>query len=614
MNKPLFTSETAPLWLGILLVAVVPFLSIMRLGPLPSFFLESGSLFFALILVLLTVFSGSLKSKITDSFWYFIVLAAFWAIQARAMNLTYLGMSDMVSWTFVILALMCWACRGWVLKLGAERAVSILAAALLLGALANAAIGWLQYTGLASKFQGYLMYRAGIVEGQLAQRNHFGHYLMWGVLATGWLWAQKRLASIIALALIVFLAATMGLTGSRTIFAYVLALAICLPVYRVFSGSISNRTVMGLGLAAAMVLLCQFAIEPVLALFHDGGVNSAAERLSGSQFEGSGRGYEWKKAWQIFLSAPLLGHGWGSYSLYGFLENVYPTGFRPYENSVLFTHSHNSFLNLLAEMGLVGTALVLVGLLFVVRACFQRVNAPVGGFLLALMSVSLVHSVLEYPLWYIYFLSVFALFIGFAPPADESERENTQGSLKTSMPVLFATLILMGGIIRLGFAYQDLRAVSGSSNVGVKKRTDNIIGLLTTAKTEPMLRYYAQLQLMNYVDVNANSIPDWAIEHARENMLYRPFANAHKYGLVAYRSGYEQEARDFMKLMYRYYPAKMPAYAAPIMNTPHYEGLRQDYTAACEAYAASINQRPNCAQAMVLPDWLQKNVASKARK
>ena len=172
----LFARETLWLWLGLFLIVVaVPF-SIMRVGPLPSFFLEAGSLLGCLALVALTLFSGCLKTRIPAASYYFAALAIFWAAQARIMQLTYIGMSDMVAWMFAILALLCWACRGWVARLGAERAVSVLAGVLLLGAVLQAAVGWLQYTDFAGKFHGVLMYRKGIVEGQLAQRNHFAHY------------------------------------------------------------------------------------------------------------------------------------------------------------------------------------------------------------------------------------------------------------------------------------------------------------------------------------------------------------------------------------------------------------------------------------------------------
>lgn len=596
-RNALFARETLPLWLGLFLIVVaVPF-SIMRVGPLPSFFLEAGSLLGCLALLALTLFSGCLKARPPAASYYFMALAVFWAAQARIMQLAYVGMSDMAAWTFAILALLCWACRGWMVRLGTERAVSILAGVLLLGAVLQAAVGWLQYADLAGKFHGVLMYRKGIVEGQLAQRNHFAHYLMWGVLAAGWLWAQRRLAWFVAVPLMLFVAATMGLTGSRTIFGYVLAMLMLLPLYRLFSGCLSTRTVWGLGLAAALVLLGQFAVEPVLDLFREGTITSAADRISsGSQIAGSGRGYEWQKAWQIFLSAPWFGYGWGSYPLYGFLTNVYPTTFRPYETDVLFTHSHNSFLNLLAEMGIAGTALVLLGMVWAIRGCFQRQNAPAGVFMLALIAVSLVHSTLEYPLWYIYLLSIFALFLGFAPASAKASAQPALGSLKIIYAATaLATVLLSAGIVYMATVYQDLRRFSDGSN-DAAQQAKNIAGLQRIARHNAMLRYYAHFQLISHFDPSSATVPQWAAE-AAQSLQYRPYANAQRYAFAAYRAGNIQAARDWMMLMYHYYPTKFSTYSSPIMESPYYPQLQADFTAQCRAYYASVEQIPICAQA-----------------
>lgn len=598
-QESIWSRDVWALWLSLILVMVAPFLSIYRVGPLNSLFLETGSLAGVLILTLLAAFSGCLNIKIPRASWYLLALAAFWWLQARLMGLVYVGLSDMVSGSLLILALGCWAVRGWVVKIGAERALSVLAAVLVIGCTMQAIIGWMQYLGWAGKFSGYLMYRAGIVEGQLAQRNHFGHYLMWGMLSLAWLWGQRRLPTWATLSLMTFFASVMGLTGSRTIFAYVAALALLIPTVGLFSGSLKTRTALGFVLAGVLVVALQFGIEPVLNLFAGDNVQSAAERLGGSQFGGSGRGYEWQKAWQIWLSAPWFGYGWGSYALQGFLTNVYPTGFRPYEGNVLFTHSHNSFLNMLAEMGLVGTLLILCGLIWVLWGCLKRGYGAAGLFILALVSVSMVHSFLEYPLWYIYFLSAFILFLGFTPPSTNETRPVAHHKIiwQTSFGSIMAVLCL-AALVRLGFAYQDLRAVSGDIPSAPDKRAKNIIGLLTVAKTEPMLRYYAQLQLMNYFDPNDSQVPDWAIESAEQALRYRPYANAHKWGLIAARIGKEQEAREWMDKMYHYYPTKLQAYGAAIMLPKYYNPLREHYTQTCYQYYATLNKLPECVKAV----------------
>lgn len=596
--RELFNDEAFPFWIGLLSVVVLPFLSIYRVGPLSSFYLESGSLIGVLLLVLLTLISGCLKASVPRATVYFLLLAVFWAAQARIMGLTYPGLSDMTAWSFVILALGAWAVQSWVARLGLERAVSLLAFALLLGCLLQSVIGWLQYTDLAAHFKGILMYRRGIVEGQLAQRNHLGHYLMWGVLAAAWLGAQRRLPTWLSVVFVALFASVMALTGSRTVLAYVLVIMMLLPLVGIISGSLLSRTTLAFLGAVLMVLVFQLALEPLLSLFQSD-VTSAVERLEHSSFGGSGRSYEWQKAWQVFLSAPWFGYGWGSYALQGFLSNVYPTGFRPYEGNVLFTHSHNSLLNLLAEMGLVGTLLVLLGLGYSVLGCLKREHNQAGLFILALLSVSFTHSLLEYPLWYIYFLSVFALMVGFAP----SMRAHYPPALSAwqKWSVLALVLVLMGGIVRLGFAYHRLTNVSGSAKTMVQK-SENIVELLTIAKTEPMLRYYAQLQLMNYIQADDKYMPDWANEAAGEAMRYRPFANAYKWALVAERTGQEQEARQWMQKMYQYYPTKFQAYGNAIMKEPYYFALRADYKQYCQAYFASIKQPENCVQTVLLPE------------
>ena len=65
-----------------------------------------------------------------------------------------------------------------------------------------------------------------------------------------------------------------------------------------------------------------------------------------------------------------------------------------------------------------------------------------------------------------------------------------------------------------------------------------------------------------------------------------------------------EEARDWLRLMYHYYPSKMNAYAAPIMNTPYYTNLRADFARSCQAYRKRVPEADFCAEA--LPPLPQK--------
>lgn len=600
-NKEMATFFAA---MGFALIGIVPFLSIWRTGPQLGFFIESGSLIFVLLFVLMAVIlsrktlSGCLN-HVPRASWYFLVLAVFFAIQARALDVVYVGQSDMVAWSLMGYALLAWACRGFVHRLGQEQVVTILAWVLLLGATLQSVVGWLQYTDLARHFSGYLMYRPNIVEGQLGQRNHFGHYLMWGVLAIGWLWAQKRLMGIVAVGLLLNLATVMSFTGSRTIFAYVLGLALVLPLWRIWAGKSSQRTVVILTTAGVLVLAAQFVVEPIIQLFgQTDGMESAAERLNNNTFGGSGRNYEWKKAWQIFLSAPLWGYGWGSYAYQGFILDAYPTGFRPYETNVLFTHSHNSFLNMLAEMGAVGSVLIFGGMVYVFSGCLKRRNAA-SLLLMSWALVSLLHSVVEYPLWYTYFLSVFALFLCLLPEKSDIQNDSGSSSLILLGTVSIMVVVMLVGLLRLAWVYHNLNRYSVSTSDVVKKN-QNLLGLLHISRTEPMLSYYADLSLLSHLNPKNHPQPDWAYEVTRKSSLFRPYANAHHWGLVAYQRGEVETARTFMRQMYRYYPTKMTYYGSIIMLSPHYEGLREDYAKICRTYYQTIKQAPQCAEGLPL--------------
>ena len=65
-----------PLWFCFWLMAVAPFLSLYRVGPLSSFFLEAGALLAALVLVLPSAFYGRLNVRLPAASLYFLLLAA----------------------------------------------------------------------------------------------------------------------------------------------------------------------------------------------------------------------------------------------------------------------------------------------------------------------------------------------------------------------------------------------------------------------------------------------------------------------------------------------------------------------------------------------------------
>ncbi|MDU4876748.1 MAG: pilin glycosylation ligase domain-containing protein, partial [Neisseria subflava] len=222
-----------PLWLSFIWICAVPFLSLYRVGPLPSFYLEAISLSGSLVLTLISAHKGLLNIRLPTLSIGLFAMAAFWLLQARLMHSTYPGMSDITAWTFVILALGAWSVRGWVAAYGQERVVSIFAWSLLIGATIQASIVWLQFKGWSNVewLNGIIARSNGTVNGQLGQRNHLGHYLMWGILAASYLWTARKMSNTAGFLFVLALTATLGLVNSRTILGYIAALFLITPLW-----------------------------------------------------------------------------------------------------------------------------------------------------------------------------------------------------------------------------------------------------------------------------------------------------------------------------------------------------------------------------------------------
>jgi len=108
-----------------------------------------------------------------------------------------------------------------------------------------------------------------------------------------------------------------------------------------------------------------------------------------------------------------MGAGWGTFALNHFEQagELYVAG-----GYQLYHNAHNVVLQLLADTGLAGLLCAGLPLLVALRGGSSTVAPRAGRWLvLAAGAVLLLHSLLEYPLWYAYFLGIAALLLGVAP-------------------------------------------------------------------------------------------------------------------------------------------------------------------------------------------------------
>jgi O-antigen ligase len=136
----------------------------------------------------------------------------------------------------------------------------------------------------------------------------------------------------------------------------------------------------------------------------------AAGRYTEAAVRADQRPTLWRGALAVFAEAPLVGAGHGRFA--GRFFEIAPDLPAP-RPDVMTTHAHNVVLQVAAEYGLAGLAILGVGV-FAWRAGVSRRASGIGTWACWLVLPAAVQSLFEYPLWYAYFLGPFAFALGAA--------------------------------------------------------------------------------------------------------------------------------------------------------------------------------------------------------
>lgn len=246
----------------------------------------------------------------------------------------------------------------------------------------------------------------GRAVGNLRQPNHLSSLLLWAAIAAVALLELRRLPrwpAALAFAGMVF---GVVLTASRTGLVSVGLLALWGLADRRLSRSARGLLLLAPGLyALAWFGMARWAE----ASRHTFG---GAARLAESDISGSRFGI-WANTLDLIRAHPWTGVGFGEFNIAWTLT---PFPGRP---TAFFDHTHNLPLQLAVELGLPLAALVLALLLGALLVWGHRAWREDGDDGLARRAAWIfvlmigLHSLLEYPLWYSYFLLPTAFAFGF---------------------------------------------------------------------------------------------------------------------------------------------------------------------------------------------------------
>ncbi len=336
---------------------------------------------------------------------------------------------------------------------------AVIAHGLLGAGLISAVLGLLQYCGLAEHLEPWTTSPAvGQAFGNLRQRNQFASLISMALIAALWLHATrknaasfKRLAWLAAVVLLVLAAAA---STSRTgLLEFLLIVGTAAWMARRERRDPRRRgearpealPCLPAPLALLSLIPLYFAAAWVLPQLVGSGTETMAQRLSEGAPVGHSRLILWHNVLTLIAERPWRGWGWGELSFAHYMHSTLYPGARFVE---ILDNAHNLPLHLAVELGIPAAVLVCGGFIWlVITAQPWRERDPFRVMAWGLLGVIVLHSLLEYPLWYGPFQMVFGLCLGVLWPAKRAvaDRDRPRPKLHAISSVTAAVLIAIVG-------------------------------------------------------------------------------------------------------------------------------------------------------------------------
>ncbi len=509
------------------LMMMLPFLQPLRAEPLVPFYSEWLAIVLGLgagvVLLVPSVWKELFVPKVAL---YLLGLMTLIAVQYIFLKPTYTAQVLLpllyLAWTILLAVLVTWLRE----RLGLETVLRTLAYFILIGGLLHALFGVAQYLGLYG-WLGWLIESKKIVSitGNIGQQNHYATHIMLAALALSYLFALRRLSWGLVIFLLALFAFVLALSGSRSVALYAIgAFVLSLLAYRKTGDDSHWRFSWLTGLLLSFFLVYQYSLpwlnewfKEVLAHFgfdtEHLDILTAAQRGAVSGIEQ--RLVEWHKAWLMFLSAPLLGVGIGNYGWHSFILHGLPEFSVASPKSELYHHAHNFFLEILAELGIIGALLLLLLLATWVKQFLKNRMSPEVWFIAAILLILFIHGNLEYPYWYSYFLGILVVFLALG----DSRKIQIIFTPRLGQVGAAASLFLLYAILAITLiGYRQLTDVNG---LILSKSPGQAARALQAVSMNPLLTPWAESEITAHGGRDKNNI-ERQLDMATRVMQHQP--------------------------------------------------------------------------------------------
>jgi O-antigen ligase len=324
--------------------------------------------------------------------------------------------------------------------------------ALLAAGLLSAPLGLLQYYGLADVLVPWTTTpEPGQAYGNLRQRNQFASLISMALIAALWLHAvhgRRVRAALAPGALLLVVAAAAATSRTGLLELLLIAGSSTVLAWRERRRHPARPARLPHPLVLVSLVLAYFTAAWPLPQLAGSEVEGMLARLRDGAPEAHSRLLLWRNVIDLIARHPWAGWGWGELK-FAHYSTLY-AGPRFVE---ILDNAHNLPLHLAVELGIPAALLVCGGFGWLVLAARPwRETDPARLMAWGLLAVIVLHSLLEYPLWFGPFQLVFGLCLGFLWPAPGAARR-----LSRILPRATCALALLAVV---GYAAWDYTRVS----------------------------------------------------------------------------------------------------------------------------------------------------------
>jgi O-antigen ligase len=563
-------------WLSLTLIgliSVLPFLQSYHFAPLQTFYEEWLALALG-VSACLGFLSRQFWSRIEVPHvaLYCLALAAITAIQGAIIPYSYIAQILMpgiyLMWAILLMVLGVWLRTVF----GIERVATISAWFLFSGGLLASFTGLVQYLGIGGWLGEFVVYKtAAAVYGNIAQSNLFATHVTIGAAAAMFLFSREKLSTPLTVALIAFFAFIVTLSGSRAVALYILGIvAISAIGYLKIRDKTHLRLLSMSGYLFIAFLCWQFlliVLNPWLTEhLADISLNSnpfvyskALDKLPATYSGLELRVSEARKAWAIFTQAPFLGVGFGNYAWHSYDLQALPE-FRDVLKPQLFSHTHNIFTQLLAETGIIGISIFIFLIFGWVKQFRQSQPSSHIWLIGSALLVLFIHSNLEYPLWYSFFLGIAAFLLGLG----DTRTIQFTFSPNLGRTAVVTALMLIGSTMIMTFV--NFRQITELPNPRVKMQEQ--INMLMTYGRNPILNPYTDIVLVGMMPTTKDAIKEKLTISTRVFHRNPDWYKAYKQTTFLALNGQVAEAESLLNKIALTYPNNFLPYLTELKKLP----------------------------------------------